>query len=91
MIREILDFLKMNDVKYRENFKLSLISPIKIGGQTTFLAYPKNANELIKIVNFLGNNKIKHKIVGRLSNLLILERNYDGVIIKTDYILKQLE
>ncbi len=86
MIRETLDFLKMNDVKYKENFPLSLISPVKIGGEATILVYPKTQDELIEIVDFLGKTKIKHKIVGRMSNVLPPDDKYSGIIIRTDFI-----
>jgi UDP-N-acetylmuramate dehydrogenase len=83
-MKEIIDFFKMNDVEYRENGDLSVISPIKIGCNAFALVYPKSNEELIGICNFLQDLKIEHKIVGRMSNLLIARDYYNGVIIKTD-------
>lgn len=83
-MKEIIDFFKMNDVEYRENGDLSVISPIKIGCNALALVYPKSNEELIGICNFLQDLKIEHKIVGRMSNLLIARDYYNGVIIKTD-------
>ena len=85
-MREIINFFKMNDVKYKEKFQLSVISPVKIGGRASFVAYPKSNNELILTVNFLRKNKILYKILGRMSNILPPDDKYEGVIIKTDYI-----
>ena len=84
MTREILDFLKVNDVKYKENFKLSLISPIKIGGIAKLIIYPDNKNKLIDVVDFLENRKIKYKILGRMSNVLLPDTEFNDIIIKTD-------
>ncbi len=86
MHREILDFLKMNDVEYKSGLGLKEISPIKIGGRATVVAYPDNQSKLICLVNFLDNIKIKHKIVGRMSNILFRDENYDGFVIRTDRI-----
>lgn len=83
-MKEIIDFFKMNDVEYRENGDLSIVSPIKIGCNAFALVYPKSNEELIGICNFLQDLKIEHKIVGRMSNLLIARVYYNGVIIKTD-------
>ena len=83
-MKEIIDCFKMNDVEYRENGDLSIVSPIKIGCNAFALVYPKSNEELIGICNFLQDLKIEHKIVGRMSNLLIARVYYNGVIIKTD-------
>ena len=86
MYKEILDFLKMNDVEYRENVKLADISPVKIGGMARIIAYPDNNDKLIKLLRFLESVKIKYKILGRMSNILPLDEEYVGIIVKTDRI-----
>ncbi len=86
MNRELLDFLKMNDVKYIENLPLACISPIKIGAEATIVAYPNSENKLVNLVGFLENNKIRYKIIGRMSNVLPPDEKYNGVIVKTDRI-----
>lgn len=84
MNREILDFLKMNDVEYKEGFCLAEISPIKIGQEAFAVAYPNSYGKLIDLANFLNDNKIKHKILGRMSNVLFQDSFYDGIVIRTD-------
>ena len=88
MTRELSDFFKLNDVKYKGNYQLSLISPIKIGGNARYVAYPDKVNKLIKVVDFLRKNKIRYKIIGRMSNTLPPDDDYDGVIIRTDSMSK---
>lgn len=84
MHREILNFLKMNDVEYKEGFCLAEISPIKIGPKAFAVAYPKSFDELILLANFLNDYQIKYKILGRMSNVLFLDDFYDGIVIRTD-------
>lgn len=84
MIREVLDFLKMNDVEYKDKTKLSAISPARIGGIAEIIAYPKDTDSFVELLFFLKNNKIKYKIVGRMSNILFSDSGFDGVVIRTD-------
>ncbi|MBO7197033.1 MAG: UDP-N-acetylmuramate dehydrogenase [Clostridia bacterium] len=86
MKREIIDFLKMNDVEYKTNYKLSLDSPIRIGGWASVLALPDSCEKLIKLIKFLNKSKFKYKLLGRMSNVLPPDEDYHGVIIRTDRI-----
>ena len=87
-MRDISDFFKMNDVEYKENLRLSMVSPVKIGGTASYIVYPDSIEKLVISAEFLRNNKIKHKIIGRMSNILPCDQQYQGVIIKTDRISK---
>ncbi len=86
MNREIIDFLKMNDVEYKEELKLSKISPIKIGGAADTVAYPKSEEELVMLVEFLNKSINPYKILGRMSNVLPPDEKYGGTLIRTDRI-----
>lgn len=86
MFEYVKEFLKMNDVEYRENVKLKLLSPIRIGGNAKIIAYPDSALKYVQILRFLGAIKCKFRTLGRMSNLLPSDDGYDGVIIKTDRI-----
>lgn len=84
MIREMLEFLKTNDVEYKECYDLAMLSPIKIGGKASIVVFPDSINKLICLVDFLECIKICYKIVGRMSNVLFCDEIYDGVVIRTD-------
>ena len=86
MNREIIVFLKMNDVEYKENLKLSKISPIKIGGAADVVVYPRGEEELVKLVGFLDKSIKPYKILGRMSNVLPPDEKYGGTLIRTDHI-----
>lgn len=85
MSREISEFLKMNDVEYKENLKISSISPIHIGEYADFVIFPDSEEKLIELVRFFNKNKLNHKIVGRMSNVLFCKNKYD-ILIRTDRI-----
>lgn len=83
---ELIRFLKMNDVEYKENLPLAKISPIRIGAEAEAVAYPDDSYKLCSLIGFLEKGKIRYKIAGRMSNLLPPDEKYDGVIIRTDRI-----
>ena len=84
MFEYVKDFLKMNDVEYKENVRLATLSPIKIGGNAVLIAFPDSAVKYVELLRFLNAAKIKHRVLGRLSNTLPCDTGYDGVLIKTD-------
>ncbi len=85
-MRDVIDFLKMNDVKYVENVSLCRYSSIKIGGDCDLVAFPSSKSQLVPLAHFLGKNKIRYKILGRMSNVLPPDEDYHSVVIKTDLI-----
>lgn len=90
MLECILEYLKAKDVEYKENIKLSDVSPIRIGGRAKMIVLPRNMSEFLNVLRFCGREKIKVKTVGGMSNILPDDVGYDGVIIKTDN-LKNVE
>lgn len=83
---ELLEFLKMNDVKYKENAIMKDMSPIRIGAEADFAVYPNSESDFIGILRFLETSKIPYKILGRMSNVLPTDEKYHRVIVKTDYL-----
>ena len=78
----LLRFLNEQDVEYKTGCSLSSISSIGIGGAAT-VVYPRCSEELIKLIDFLSINNIGYKIIGRMTNVLPCDEDYDGVIILT--------
>ena len=79
-----LEFLKMNEVEYKERMFIKEISPIRIGGIAKVIVYPDSFSKMILTVNFLVENKITYKVVGRISNILFRDEDIGLVLIKTD-------
>ena len=84
MKKLLIEFLKMNEVEYKENVLIKNVSPIKIGGIASIIIFPSTINKLISAVNFLQDNEINYIVVGKMSNILFKDCKVDAVIIKTD-------
>ena len=79
----VLDFFKANDVKYAENYPMSRLTPIKIGGECELAVFPDSEKKLTSTVKFLSTNSLKYKVVGKMSNILPTDTRYGGVIVLT--------
>ena len=56
----------------------------KVGGKVVCVVYPLDEESLIKLMRYLKEKKIKHKILGNGSNVIFNDKDYDGVIVKLD-------
>ena len=84
MTEEILGFLQKTVVEYETQSDLKKYSAVKIGATARFVAFPDSEEKLALLIKFLRENKIEYKILGRMTNILPKDENYEGVIIKTD-------
>jgi UDP-N-acetylmuramate dehydrogenase len=64
--------------------RLKDITTMRIGGKAEFVSYPRNMLALAQLIDFLNNNAIAYKIVGKGSNLLCSDEDFNGVIIRLD-------
>lgn len=76
------DLAKFGDVL--ENVVLKNYTSFKIGKSAKYMVFPNNENDLIELIKHLKNNKINYFILGTGSNIIIPNKDYDGVIIKLD-------
>ena len=67
-----------------ENVDLKNYNTYKIGGITKYLIKPYNTESLKELIDYLNENNIKYKILGRGSNIILPDEDYDGVIIILD-------
>lgn len=74
----------LNRIEVERDALLSNHSTFKIGGKCALAVFPKNKDELIKAVSILSAFKIKHRVIGRGSNILFADRGYDGALIFTN-------
>ena len=86
MYKHLLDFLKEQDVEYYRNFKLSVRSSIGIGGEADIAVFPKNEEVFVLLLKFLCENNLKFKVVGNLTNILISDDGFCGVMLFTSKI-----
>ena len=77
---EKLKKLKVGKVVFEP--KMSNYTTYKVGGNALAIVYPDDLDDLIKLLKFLKENNIKHKILGNGSNLIFSDETYEGVLIK---------
>ena len=83
MLDGLLHRLKALDVEITENYPLSRISAVRIGGNARLLLRPRSISSLAEVVQMLCDGGLKYKIVGRMTNILPPDAEYDGVVIST--------
>ena len=54
----ISDYLKMKDVEFLKDYRLSRLSTVRIGGIADVVAFPKNIGELCSALDFCLKNEI---------------------------------
>lgn len=82
------DFLKRQEIENYSRFDLKSVSAIKVGGRADFAVFPSCEEELIKVIDFLTDEKIKYRTVGKMTNILPSDEDYGGVIIFTRHLSK---
>ena len=82
MLEIVKGYLKKREVEYKENVLMSNLSTVRIGNIARVVAFPKSTSELTELTRFLSNNKIRNKIVGRMSNIVPSDTPYEGVLIR---------
>lgn len=80
----IKNFFEINSIDYKENISLKKYNTYKVDTSCSYLVFPKNVDELIKIINELKKQQIKFLVLGNGSNVIFSMKHYDGVIIKLD-------
>lgn len=82
---ETLDNLKkLNIGKILTDVPIKNYTTYKVGGICKYMIYPKDIDSLVRLINYLKNNKIKYMVLGMGSNVLFSDKLYDGVLIKLD-------
>jgi len=70
-------------IKIKKNIPLSKYTTFKIGGPAKYFCLVKSNDEIEKALEFAEKNKLKIFVLGGGSNLLISDRGFDGLVIKT--------
>lgn len=67
-----------------ENEPLKKYNTYKIGGKAKYLIKPYNISSLKKLLEYLNSKKIKYLLIGKGSNIILPDEDYDGVVILLD-------
>lgn len=82
-IKEILkEKLPLTNIKYEEPMKMH--TSFKVGGVADAFITANNLEEVIEVVNISKENNIPLKIVGNGTNLLVKDKGFRGIILKTN-------
>lgn len=81
----IVEFIETNNIgKYLENVDLSKYTTYKVGGIAKLMVYPKDEKKLILLLRELKRTNTRYKVLGKGSNVLFSDKEFDGVVIKLD-------
>ena len=78
----------LNKIDAEREVSLANHSTFKIGGNCALAVFPKSKNELKKALVTLKKYCIKHRVIGRGSNILFSDRGYDGALVFTNKMSK---
>ena len=80
----IKSFFDENNIEYLENASLKNYNTYKIDTLCSYLVFPKNEEELIKILKEINKENIKYIVIGNGSNIILSMPFYEGIVIKLD-------
>jgi UDP-N-acetylmuramate dehydrogenase len=71
-------------MQIQENISLALYTTFKIGGTAKFFCLIKNEDDIKKALDFAKEKNITYFFLGGGSNLLVADKGYDGLVIKSE-------
>ena len=80
----ILELEKLNLGKIEKDILLSTLTTYKTGGIAKLVVYPNNINNLKELLKLINKYNINYFILGKGSNTLFSDNEFNGVIIKLD-------
>lgn len=84
-MKKIVEELKKLDIgKILTDVSLKNYTTYKVGGICKIMIFPKNIDSLVTLIKKLKEEKIKFMVLGKGSNTLFSDKDYEGVIIKLD-------
>ena len=78
----IKDILELDVGEVLEDVDIKEYTTYRAGGKALGLVIPKDVEGLIILLKYLRENHIKHKIIGKGSNLVFGDSFYEGILIK---------
>ncbi len=70
------------NMKPKENVPLALFTTMRVGGSARYFFDVSTIEELCEALSFAKDNKLPFFILGKGSNVIVLDEGYDGVVIK---------
>jgi len=63
----------------------------RIGGLAEVMVFPQNADELLRVIEYCENQSLPWRVIGKGSNLLVLDQDLEEVVVNLQDGLKNIE
>ena len=90
-MNKIINTAKEFNISYTENEPMKLHTTFKIGGAAKVAVFPKNADEVSRIVSCAKQNGIRLVTVGNGSDLLVSDNGIDGTALIISNKMSEIE
>lgn len=78
----IRNFTRSNNIEMYEDVSLKKYNTYRLDVKCDYLVFPKDIDEVVKLISFLKENNYKYLILGNGSNVIFKDNRYNGVVIK---------
>ncbi len=69
-----------------ENIDIKDHSTFKVGALIDYLVLPNTIEDLKELIHYLKKETVKYKVIGKCSNLIFVNKHYEGVLIRLDFL-----
>ncbi len=78
----IRNFTRSNNIEMYEDVSLKKYNTYRLDVKCDYLVFPKDIDEVVKLISFLKENNYKYLVLGNGSNVVFKNNRYNGVVIK---------
>ena len=78
----IRNFTRSNNIEMYEDVSLKKYNTYRFDVKCDYLVFPKDIDEVVKLISFLKENNYKYLVLGNGSNVIFKNKRYNGVVIK---------
>lgn len=78
----IRNFTRSNNIEVYEDVSLKKYNTYRLDVKCDYLVFPKDIDEVVKLISFLKENNYKYLVLGNGSNVIFKNNRYNGVVIK---------
>ena len=79
---EFSDEIGRFGIRFKRDVPGKSLTTFGSGGKVRYLAFPRNAEELHKVLSAAKSASMPYRVIGGGSNVLLSDRGYDGVLIR---------
>lgn len=91
-LEQISEFIKRDNLgEVLKDVPLKGLCSIKVGGTAKMIYIPNNSESLVTVLKTLESNKLKYKVIGRGSNIILPNKNLSTILIKINGVLDFIE